>query len=77
MWRVGKGLAAAVFAAALSCAGSVEAQQRIVIYSSNDATLNKLVASEFTAAYQQLRFGGKLEAAPQLTRFLEQLERSE
>jgi len=37
-------------AATLGWAGGVEAQQRIVIYSSNDATLNKLVATEFTKA---------------------------
>ena len=50
MRRFGRGLATAVFAATLGWAGGVEAQQRIVIYSSNDATLNKLVATEFTKA---------------------------
>ena len=50
MQRFGRVFAAAAFAAALGWAGSVEAQQRIVIYSSNDATLNKLVATEFTKA---------------------------
>jgi iron(III) transport system substrate-binding protein len=50
MRRFGRGFAAAAFAAALGWAGSVGAQQRIVIYSSNDATLNKLVATEFTKA---------------------------
>lgn len=50
MRRLGAGIAAAVVAATLGWAGSVEAQQRIVIYSSNDATLNKLVATEFTKA---------------------------
>jgi hypothetical protein len=34
-------------------------------------------ARQFTAAYHELRFGGKLDAAPQLTRLLEQLERGE
>lgn len=47
----GIGIAGVVFVAALGWAGGVEAQQqRIVIYSSNDATLNKLVATEFTKA---------------------------
>ena len=32
-------------------------------------------AGLFTAAYQELRFGGKLEAAPRLSRLLEELER--
>ena len=50
MRRFGKGIAAAAVAATLGWAGGVEAQQRIVIYSSNDATLNKLVATEFTEA---------------------------
>ncbi len=50
MWRFGVGIAAAAFVAALGWASGVEAQQRIVIYSSNDATLNKLVATEFTKA---------------------------
>jgi len=43
-------IAAAVVAVALGLAGSAEAQQRIVIYSANDATLNQLVATEFTKA---------------------------
>lgn len=50
MRRFGREIAAAALAAALSWAGSAAAQQRIVIYSSNDATLNKLVATEFTKA---------------------------
>ena len=50
MRRFGRGIAAAALVAALGWAGGVEAQQRIVIYSSNDATLNKLVATEFTKA---------------------------
>ncbi|MBV9564938.1 MAG: extracellular solute-binding protein [Bradyrhizobium sp.] len=44
------GIAAAAFVAALVWADGVEAEQRIVIYSANDATLNKLVATEFTKA---------------------------
>jgi iron(III) transport system substrate-binding protein len=49
MKRFSRGIAAAAVAAALGWAGGAEAQQRgIVIYSSNDATLNKLVATEFT-----------------------------
>src|SRR5215471_18805791 len=50
MPRFGRGIAAAVLAATLGWAGGVEAQGHIVIYSSNDATLNKLVATEFTKA---------------------------
>src|SRR6516165_5356090 len=50
MPRFGRGIAAAVLAATLGWAGGVEAQGHIVIYSSNDATLNKLVASEFAKA---------------------------
>jgi iron(III) transport system substrate-binding protein len=50
MRRFAMGIAAAAFVAVLGWAGGVEAQQRIVIYSSNDATLNKLVATEFTKA---------------------------
>ena len=50
MPRFGMGIAAAVLAATVGWAGGVKAQGRIVIYSSNDATLNKLVASEFTKA---------------------------
>lgn len=42
------GMTAVAVAAALGWAGTVQAQQRIVIYTSNDATLNKLVATEFT-----------------------------
>jgi iron(III) transport system substrate-binding protein len=49
MQRLGT-LIAAALAAALGAAGSAEAQQRIVIYSANDATLNKLVATEFAKA---------------------------
>jgi iron(III) transport system substrate-binding protein len=49
MRRFGRVFAAALVAA-LGWAGGAEAQQRIVIYSSNDATLNKLVATEFTKA---------------------------
>ena len=43
-------LAATVLAATLGWAGGVAAQGRIVIYSSNDATLNKLIATEFAKA---------------------------
>lgn len=50
MRRLSTAVAAAAMAATLGWAGDVEAQQRIVIYSSNDATLNKLVATEFTKA---------------------------
>ena len=50
MRRFGRGIAAAVLAATSCWAGGVEAQGHIVIYSSNDATLNKLVATEFTKA---------------------------
>ena len=50
MPRFGRGIAAAVLAATLGWAGGVEAQGHIVIYSSNDATLNKLVVTEFTKA---------------------------
>ena len=50
MPRFGRGIAAAVLAATLGWAGGVEAQGHIVIYSSNDATLNKLVATEFAKA---------------------------
>jgi iron(III) transport system substrate-binding protein len=50
MLRFAMGIAAAAFVAALGSAGGVAAQQRVVIYSSNDATLNKLVATEFTKA---------------------------
>jgi iron(III) transport system substrate-binding protein len=50
MQRFGTIIAAAAVAAALGFPGGVRAQQRIVIYSANDATLNKLVATEFTKA---------------------------
>ncbi len=50
MRHFGVVLVAAAFVAALGWANGVAAQQRIVIYSSNDATLNKLVATEFTKA---------------------------
>src|SRR6478736_2615500 len=50
MWRFGRSFAAAAFVTALGWAGGAEAQQRIVIYSANDATLNKLVAAEFAKA---------------------------
>jgi iron(III) transport system substrate-binding protein len=50
MRRFGRGIAATAFVAALGWASGAAAQQRIVIYSSNDATLNKLVATEFTKA---------------------------
>ena len=43
-------MTALAVAAALGRAGSAEAQQSIVLYTSNDATLNKLVATEFTKA---------------------------
>ena len=45
-----RGIAAAAWAAIVAFAGNAEAQQRIVIYSANDATLNKLVATEFAKA---------------------------
>src|SRR5690349_19696881 len=49
MTRLGAGIVAVAVAAVLGWAGDVAAQQRgIVIYSANDATLNKLVATEFT-----------------------------
>jgi iron(III) transport system substrate-binding protein len=50
MQRFGRRFAAAALAATLGWAGGAGAQQRIAIYSSNDATLNKLVATEFTKA---------------------------
>jgi iron(III) transport system substrate-binding protein len=50
MWRFGRAIAAGALVAALGWTGTAAAQQRIVIYSSNDATLNKLVATEFTKA---------------------------
>lgn len=50
MQRFGTIIAAVVVAAALGVPGGVRAQQRIVIYSANDATLNKLVATEFAKA---------------------------
>ena len=42
------GMTALAVAAALGWAGTAQAQQRVVLYTSNDATLNKLVATEFT-----------------------------
>lgn len=50
MRRFGVEIIGAALVAALGWASGVEAQQRIVIYSANDATLNKLVATEFTKA---------------------------
>jgi len=50
MQRLGAVIAAVATAAILGFAGDAEAQQRIVIYSANDATLNKLVAAEFAKA---------------------------
>ena len=48
MKRFGTGIAAAAVVALLGWASDAAAQQRgIVIYSANDATLNKLVATEF------------------------------
>jgi iron(III) transport system substrate-binding protein len=44
------GMTAMAVAAALGWAGSAHAQKSVVIYTSNDATLNKLVATEFTKA---------------------------
>ncbi len=44
------GMTAMAVAATLGWAGTADAQQRIVIYTSNDATLNKLAATEFTKA---------------------------
>jgi hypothetical protein len=35
------------------------------------------VVAKFTSAYNDLRFGGKLDAAPQLSILLDQLERQE
>ena len=50
MKSLGTAIAAVAVAATLGWAGFAQAQQRVVIYSSNDATLNKLVAAEFTKA---------------------------
>ena len=50
MQRFSGFVVAAALAAALGWAGDAAAQQRIVMYSANDATLNKLVAAEFTKA---------------------------
>ena len=33
-----------------------------------------MLVDQFTAAYNDLRFGGKLDAAPRLTLLLEELE---
>ena len=49
MKRIGMTVVA-VAAVALGFAGTAQAQKPIIIYTSNDATLNKLVATEFTKA---------------------------
>ena len=41
------GMTAVAVAASLGWAGLAQAQQRVVLYTSNDATLNKLIATEF------------------------------
>ncbi len=41
------GMTAVAVAATLGWAGMAQAQQRVVLYTSNDATLNKLIATEF------------------------------
>jgi len=41
------GMTALAVAATLGWAGTAQAQQRVVLYTSNDATLNKLIATEF------------------------------
>lgn len=50
MHRTGTGIAAVAVAATLGWTAAAQAQQRIVIYTSNDATLNKLISTEFTKA---------------------------
>jgi iron(III) transport system substrate-binding protein len=50
MTRNNFGLAACAAAALLGWAGLAGAQQRVVLYTSNEATLNKLIASEFEKA---------------------------
>lgn len=50
MTRNNLGLAACAAAALLGWAGLAAAQQRVVLYTSNEATLNKLIASEFEKA---------------------------
>ena len=44
------GVVAGAVAALLGWAGAADAQQRVVLYTSNDATLNKLIATEFEKA---------------------------
>ncbi len=44
------GVVAGALAVLLFWAGAVDAQQRVVLYTSNDATLNKLIATEFEKA---------------------------
>ena len=50
MSRNNFGLAACAAAALLGWAGLAGAQQRVVLYTSNEATLNKLIAGEFEKA---------------------------
>jgi iron(III) transport system substrate-binding protein len=44
------GAVAGTVAALLGVAGAADAQQRVVLYTSNEATLNKLIATEFQKA---------------------------
>jgi iron(III) transport system substrate-binding protein len=50
MNRINFGVVACAAAALLGWAGLASAQQRVVLYTSNEATLNKLIASEFEKA---------------------------
>jgi len=50
MKQFGTAIAAVAVAVILGCTGAAAQQRGIVIYSSNDATLNKLVATEFSKA---------------------------
>ena len=50
MNRNNSGLVACVAAVLLGCAALAQAQQRVVLYTSNEATLNKLIAAEFEKA---------------------------
>ena len=50
MKRANFGFAACAAAVLLGWAGLADAQQRVVLYTSNEATLNKLIAAEFEKA---------------------------
>lgn len=50
MNRNNSGLVACAAAVLLGCAASAQAQQRVILYTSNEATLNKLIAAEFEKA---------------------------